>query len=84
MIKCANCDANAEYTYVVNQETLINYCEKDLPSFLLSRKTSGDLALVTPAIVEEPVKSSKKKKDEPVVEDAPEEVAEETTEPVTE
>ena len=61
MVKCANCEANAEYTYVVNQETLINYCENDLPRFLASRKTSGDLALVTPAIVEEPVKSSKKK-----------------------
>jgi hypothetical protein len=82
MIKCANCPADAEYTYAISEEFLINYCEEHLPKFLISRKTSGQLNLVVPAIVEdvveEPVKSSKKKTSDPVVEDVPEE------EPVTE
>jgi hypothetical protein len=82
MIKCANCFADAEYTYTISEETLIHYCEEHLPNFLKSRKTSGQLNLVVPAIVEdvveEPVKSSKKKAVDPVVEEVPEE------EPVTE
>jgi hypothetical protein len=75
MIKCANCVADAVYTYTINEDTLINYCADHLPNFLASRKASGQLNLVVPAIVEESAKSLKKKS---VVEEVPEE------EPVTE
>jgi hypothetical protein len=75
MIKCANCVADAVYTYTINEDTLINYCADHLPNFLASRKASGQLNLVVPATVEESAKSSKKKS---VVEEVPEE------EPVTE
>jgi hypothetical protein len=82
MIKCANCLADADYTYSINEDTLINYCAEHLPNFLASRKASGQLNLVVPAIVEDVVeesaKSSKKKTVDPVVEEVPEE------EPVTE
>jgi hypothetical protein len=72
MIKCANCAADADYTYAISVGNLINYCEKHLPNFLASRKASGQLALVVPAIVEEP-KTSKKKTTDTVVEEVPEE-----------
>ena len=75
MIKCANCVADATYTYRVSEEVLIHYCIKHLPNFLASRKASGQLNLVVPATVEESAKSSKKKS---AVEEVPEE------EPVTE
>ena len=75
MIKCANCAADADYTYSINEDTLINYCAEHLPNFLASRKASGQLNLVVPAIVEESAKSSKKKS---VAEEVPE------GEPVTE
>jgi hypothetical protein len=74
---CANCVADAVYTYTINEDNLINYCEDHLPNFLAPRKASGQLNLVVPAIVEdvveEPAKSSKKKTADPVVEDVPEE-----------
>ncbi|CAB4137949.1 hypothetical protein UFOVP325_158 [uncultured Caudovirales phage] len=73
MIKCANCVADAVYTYTISEENLINYCEDHLPNFLAPRKASGQLALVVPAIVEESAKSSKKKTVDPVVEEVPEE-----------
>lgn len=72
MIKCANCVADAVYTYSISEDNLINYCEDHLPNFLASRKASGQLTLVVPAIVEES-KVSKKKTTEPVVEEVPEE-----------
>jgi hypothetical protein len=75
MIKCANCVADALYTYKISEEIFINYCTSHLPNFLASRKASGQLNLVVPATVEESAKSSKKKS---VVEEVPEE------EPVTE
>jgi hypothetical protein len=70
MIKCANCAADAVYTYSISEDNLINYCADHLPNFLASRKASGQLNLVVPAIVEESTKSSKKKT---VVEEVPEE-----------
>lgn len=78
MIKCANCVADALYTYKVSEKVLVNYCTKHLPNFLAPRKASGQLALVVPAIVEESTKTSKKKTTDVVVEEVPEE------EPVTE
>lgn len=73
MIKCANCAADADYTYKLSEELSINYCNSHLPNFLSSRKASGQLALVVPAIVEESPTGSKKKTTEPVVEEVPEE-----------
>jgi len=71
MVKCANCAADAVYTYTINVDLLINYCEEHLPKFLSPIKASGQLSLVVPAIVEdvvveEPVKTSKKKTTDPV------------------
>lgn len=70
MIKCANCLDDALYTYKISEEIYINYCNSHLPSFLASRKASGQINLVVPAIVEESAKSSKKKT---VSEEVPEE-----------
>ena len=87
MPKCANCPADAEFTYNVNGDLLIHYCETHLPKFLSGRKAAGELSLVIVGlvepvveepVVEEPVKTSKKKATEPVVEETPvEEPAEE-------
>ena len=86
MPKCANCPADAEFTYNVNGELLIHFCEAHLPKFLVGRKAAGELSLVivglVEPVVEEPVKTSKKKTAEPVVEEPP--VEEPTEEPVTE
>ena len=77
MVKCANCAADADYTYAVTPSNLINYCEAHVPNFLKGRKASGQLALVPVQIVVEapveevPTKSSKKKAAEPVVEETP-------------
>jgi hypothetical protein len=73
MIKCANCVDDALYTYKISEELSINYCNSHLPNFLTSRKASGQINLVVPAIVEEEPKVSKKKTTEPVVEEVPEE-----------
>jgi hypothetical protein len=73
MIKCANCVDDALYTYKISEELSINYCNSHLPNFLTSRKASGQINLVVPAIVEEEPKDSKKKTTEPVVEEVPEE-----------
>ena len=77
MIKCANCVDDALYTYKISEELSINYCNSHLPNFLTSRKASGQINLVVPAIVEDVVeesaKPSKKKEVDPVVEEAPEE-----------
>lgn len=72
MIKCANCVDDALYTYKISDELSINYCNSHLPNFLTSRKASGQLNLVVPAIVEES-KTSKKKTTDTVVEEVPEE-----------
>ena len=64
MIKCANCVADAVYTYSINEDTLINYCADHLPNFLASRKASGQLNLVVPAIVEETIEVVKDEKAE--------------------
>jgi hypothetical protein len=77
MIKCANCVDEALYTYKISEELSINYCNSHLPNFLTSRKASGQLNLVVPAIVEDVVeeaaKSSKKKTTDSVVDEVPEE-----------
>lgn len=94
MVKCANCSAEAEYTYVLSAEELINYCEDDVPNFLKKRKAAGQLALIPIQIkveapvapeVDAPSKSSKKKTVEPVEEETPAEPEVETpTEPEAE
>lgn len=74
MVKCANCNRDALYTYQVSGSYVLHYCQSHLPKFLIAKKNAGLLALQVPAvIVEEPVveapKTSKKK--EPVVEETP-------------
>jgi hypothetical protein len=55
MVSCANCSTDAQYTYVVSSETVINYCTSHLPNFLTAKKNAGLLKLVVPVppIVEE-------------------------------
>jgi hypothetical protein len=76
MYPCANCSANADYSYQVNDSIITHYCEQHLPYFLQSKKNSGEITLITPPVIEE--KPSKKKKEEEViVETVAEEVASE-------
>ena len=94
MVKCANCAAEAEYTYALSAEELINYCDDHVPNFLKKRKAAGQLPLVPIQVrvsapvepeVEVSAKSSKKKTAEPVVEETPAEPEVETpTEPEAE
>jgi hypothetical protein len=69
MIKCANCEGDALYTYQINSDYLINYCQYHLPRFLTAARDAGQLNLVVP-IVETPA-PSKKKAAAPVEESAP-------------
>jgi hypothetical protein len=79
MVKCANCNRYALYTYQVSSSYIIHYCQSHLPKFLLARRNAGQLPLIIPApVVVEPVveapKTSKKKEvvvEEPVVEETP-------------
>lgn len=50
-MKCANCNNDAQYVYRLTDSLGTPYCDKDLPRFLLERKTSG--ALETTAAFEE-------------------------------
>lgn len=70
-MKCANCVADARYTYRVTADFKIHYCDKHLPRFLASQKAAGLLQL--DVIVPEVPKTSKKK----TVEEAPVEPVEE-------
>lgn len=80
MIKCANCPAQAVYTYAITATRGINYCHRHVPKFLNSQKRSGMLALRTAAPIIEssepiakpvPPKTTKKKPkvvvEEPVI-----------------
>jgi hypothetical protein len=88
MAKCANCEREADYRYVIVEPFGTNYCQYDLPSFLYTARDQGILPapvddLVEETVVEEAPKSSKKKTstpveevtEEPVVEEAPAEEA---------
>lgn len=57
MVSCANCSAEAQYTYKVSATSVINYCPSHLPRFLVAQKNAGLLKLVVPAppVVEEVV-----------------------------
>lgn len=55
MIKCANCEGEAMYTYQINPDYLINYCQYHLPRFLTAARDAGQLNLVIP-VVEAPAK----------------------------
>jgi hypothetical protein len=58
MSKCANCVANAIYTYQINESFAMHYCQSHLPRFLYAQRDAGNLAFKAE---EEPTKSSKKK-----------------------
>lgn len=75
-MKCANCNRDALYTYVIAGNHSIHYCQYHLPRFLTAQKKAGLLPLVKPPVIETPAKVSKKKETEVVV-DEPE--AEEAT-----
>jgi hypothetical protein len=83
MTKCANCAANADYTYTINPQFLIHYCTEHLPKFLTPLKVAGRLALQEEApVVEAPAEpvvdaapAKSKKSDTPVVDETPAEPA---------
>jgi hypothetical protein len=62
MAICANCSTEALYTYVINENYKINYCQYHLPNFLTARKIAGQLPLIEDAapVVETPAPKSKK------------------------
>jgi hypothetical protein len=76
MVKCANCSAEAIYTYSVSSSSNIHYCNAHLPRFLINQKLAGALPLVVPAAPETAVP----KKSKTVTEDAPVEEPEVTEE----
>ena len=67
MVKCANCQGHALYTYQVSNDYHIHYCQYHLPRFLFGKRSNGQLDLVVPE--PEVVKVAKKKVEEPVVEE---------------
>ena len=77
MFTCANCSALAKYTHRINGDLMTHFCEEHLPHFLYADKVAGLLTLFVPAVEVE--KPSKKKKDEPVVEESAGEAVEEST-----
>jgi len=70
MATCANCSADALYSYEVAPSYTIPYCQRHLPRFLYSLRNSGALAVPEPEVVDEPVvdttKKTKKTSDTPV------------------
>jgi hypothetical protein len=70
MSSCANCAADAIYTYQVNESFGIHYCQSHLPRFLYGQRDAGNLAF---KVAEEAPKPSKKKAApvEEVVEEVP-------------
>ena len=70
MISCANCSAEAQYTYAVTDDLLFHYCATHLPRFLIEKKNAGLLKLVVPAAPAAPAKAAKKTVEpEPIVEE---------------
>lgn len=68
MNKCANCETEAFYAYLVTASTKINYCKKHIPGFLKSETYSARLVkLEKPAPVEAPKSKKKYIAPEPVV-----------------
>ena len=61
MIKCANCEVEALYTYQINPDYLVHYCQYHLPRFLTAARDAGQLNLVLP-VVETPAPVPTKKK----------------------
>ena len=65
MIKCANCEVEALYTYQISPDYLVHYCQYHLPRFLTAARDAGQLSLIVPIVeVQQPV--SKKKTTAPV------------------
>jgi hypothetical protein len=74
MAKCANCASEAFFVYQLTANYGINYCSRHVPKFLQNAKRAGSLVKIEPvsaALVEEAVaaKTTKKKKEAPVVEE---------------
>ena len=69
MTSCANCKAEAIYTYKVSSSYKIHYCQYHLPKFLANQKSSGQLTLDVDLPVEQPVAPKSKKKTATVEED---------------
>jgi hypothetical protein len=59
MITCANCQSEALYTYQINPDYLVHYCQSHLPRFLTAARDAGQLNLVVP-VAETPAPSKKK------------------------
>jgi hypothetical protein len=84
MNKCANCENEAFFAYLITSTAKINYCKKHIPGFLKSKSYAARLIKLEKQTVVEAPKTSKKKavvEETPVVEEPI--VVEETT-PVVE
>lgn len=76
MAKCANCEQDAFYTYVVTESFGIDYCSRHLPafaaktqSFVLTADSEAAQAAAVAEATAAATKNSKKKAVEPVVEE---------------
>jgi hypothetical protein len=75
MAKCANCEQDALYTYVISESFGIDYCSRHLPAFVEKNQSFVLIANVDTvqaeaiAEVAATTKSSKKKAADPVVEE---------------
>lgn len=61
MPTCANCPADALYTYRVSATYKLHYCQYHLPKFLANQKTTGQLTLDVEQPVEVVVPKSRKR-----------------------
>jgi hypothetical protein len=71
MATCANCSNEAFFVYQVTDSYGIDFCSAHVPNFLRSEKYAASLITLELPVIEEPVKTSKKKSTDPVVEEAP-------------
>jgi hypothetical protein len=75
MAKCANCEQDALYTYVISESFGIDYCSRHLPAFVEKNQSFVLIANVDTvqaeaiAEVAAATKSGKKKAADPVVEE---------------
>lgn len=74
MATCANCPNEAFFVYQVTDSYGIDFCSAHVPNFLRSEKYAASLIKLDLPVIEEPAKSSSKKKSQPVVEESSEEL----------
>lgn len=78
MDKCVSCEAEPKFCYEIGPGKFMAFCIPHIPGFLKSKSNSILLKPCSPVVEEPtPVKTSKKKKAEPVIEEPTVEEAEE-------